>query len=155
MVARAGTGENPAKFLWIRKKFETWEDLKPKLIVSREKDVPESRNPTSDQKWTHNLIPTNDMAYDMHINIVSFGPGACISAIEAHVMEHGLYMLQGKGMYLLNEKWHEVEAGDFIWMKAFCPQVFYGRRTGSSAIPSLQEHEPADIFSVETAEATD
>jgi (S)-ureidoglycine aminohydrolase len=121
----AQAGASAAKFLWLRKKFEHWEDFKPKLIVSREKDVPIARNPSSNQKWTHNLIPTNDPAYDMHMNIVSFGPGTCISAIEAHVMEHGLYMLQGKGMYLVNDRWHEVEAGDFIWMKAFCPQAFY------------------------------
>ena len=59
------------------------------------------------------------------MNIVSFGPGATISAVEMHVMEHGLYMLQGKGLYLLNEQWHEVQAGDFIWMRPFCPQAFY------------------------------
>ena len=60
----------------------------------------------------------------MNMNIVSFGPGTVISAVEMHIMEHGLYMLQGKGVYLVNDRWHEVEAGDFIWMRAFCPQAF-------------------------------
>jgi (S)-ureidoglycine aminohydrolase len=40
-------------------------------------------------------------------------------------MEHGLYILQGKGLYLLNEDWVEVEAGDFLWLRAFCPQACY------------------------------
>jgi (S)-ureidoglycine aminohydrolase len=114
-----------AKFLWIRKVFEPCGGLKPKPIVGQEQDAPIVYNRTSDQKWTTNLIPVNDMSYDMHMNIVCFGPGATISAIEAHIMEHGLYMLQGKGVYLLNEQWHEVQEGDFIWMRAFCPQAYY------------------------------
>jgi (S)-ureidoglycine aminohydrolase len=121
---RAGAKQT-AKFLWIRKAFEPLGDLRPKLIVNHEQDVPIVVNRTSDQKWTTNLIPVDDMAFDMHMNIVSFGPGATISAVEMHVMEHGLYMLQGKGLYLLNEQWHEVQAGDFIWMRPFCPQAFY------------------------------
>ena len=118
-------GPATAKLLWLRKVFEACGDLKPQLIVGQEQDVPVVYNRTSDQKWTTNLIPVNDMAYDMHMNIVCFGPGATISAIEAHIMEHGLYMLQGKGVYLLNEQWHEVQEGDFIWMRAFCPQAYY------------------------------
>jgi len=122
--------QGTVKFLWIRKVFEPCGDLKPKPIVNHEQDVPAVVNRTSDQKWSTNLIPVDDMTYDMHMNIVSFGPGATISAIEAHIMEHGLYMLQGKGMYLLNDVWHEVQAGDFIWMRAFCPQAFYAGGPG-------------------------
>jgi len=123
--------QHTLKFLWIRKLFEPAAgDLTPKAIVNREQDVPIVMNRTSDQKWTTNLIPVDDMAYDMHMNIVSFGPGATISAIETHIMEHGLYMLQGKGMYLLNDVWHEVQAGDFIWTRAFCPQAFYAGGPG-------------------------
>lgn len=121
-----GAAGQTAKFLWIRKAFEPFGEMRPKLIVNHEQDVAVVYNRTSDQKWTTNLIPVGDMAYDMHLNIVSFGPGTTISAIEAHVMEHGLYMLQGKGVYLLNEQWHEVQEGDFIWMRAFCPQAYYG-----------------------------
>jgi (S)-ureidoglycine aminohydrolase len=119
------TSQDTVRFLWLRKAFEPSGILKPMLIINHEQDVPVVVNRTSDQKWSTNLIPVDDMAYDMHMNIVSFGPGATISAIETHIMEHGLYMLQGKGMYLLNDVWHEVQAGDFIWMRAFCPQAFY------------------------------
>lgn len=30
---------------------------------------------------------------------------------------------QGKAVYKLNRDWVEVEAGDFMWLRAFCPQV--------------------------------
>jgi len=40
-------------------------------------------------------------------------------------MEHGLYVLEGKAVYRLNQDWVEVEAGDFMWLRAFCPQACY------------------------------
>lgn len=113
-----------AKFLWIRKYHERLENAHPAPIVGNEAGVEVAFSAQTRKKWTTNLIPTGDIAYDMHMNIVSFGSGMNISFIEAHVMEHGLYMLQGRGIYLLNDTWHEVEAGDFIWMRAFCPQSF-------------------------------
>jgi (S)-ureidoglycine aminohydrolase len=45
-------------------------------------------------------------------------------------MEHGLYVLEGKAVYLLNEDWVEVEAGDFMWLRAFCPQACYAGGPG-------------------------
>ena len=61
----------------------------------------------------------------MHVNIVNIDPGGAIPFMETHVMEHGIYILQGKGVYRLNSDWIEVEAGDFIWLRAFCPQCCY------------------------------
>lgn len=113
-----------AKFMWIRKAYEPNGDHVAKPVVGNDASVAPTYSPVTRQKWTSYLIPTDDMAYDMHMNIISFGPGMNIPFIEAHIMEHGLYMLQGRGLYLLNEEWHEVEAGDFIWMRAFCPQAF-------------------------------
>jgi hypothetical protein len=47
------------------------------------------------------------------------------SSSRAGIMQHGLYMLQGQGIYLLGtEDWHECWTGDFIWMGSFCPQFF-------------------------------
>ena len=33
-------------------------------------------------------------------------------------------------MYLLNQDWVEVEAGDFMWLRAFCPQACYAGGPG-------------------------
>ena len=65
----------------------------------------------------------------MHVNIVTLQPGALIPFLETHVMEHGLYVLQGRGVYRLNQDWVEVEAGDFMWLRAFCPQACYATGT--------------------------
>ena len=64
-------------------------------------------------------------AHDMHVTVVTFEPGGLIPFEETHVMEHGLYVLEGKAAYRLNRDWVEVEAGDFMWLRAFCPQACY------------------------------
>ena len=65
-----------------------------------------------------------------HVNIVNFEPGGVIPFEETHVMEHGLYVLEGKAVYRLNEDWIEVEAGDFMWLRSFCPQACYAGGPG-------------------------
>jgi (S)-ureidoglycine aminohydrolase len=69
------------------------------------------------------LIP-NDFAFDFAVNTMTFQPGATLPMVEIHVMEHGLLMLEGGGIYRLNEHWYPVTAGDFIWMAPYCPQWF-------------------------------
>jgi (S)-ureidoglycine aminohydrolase len=83
------------------------------------------------QPWADNpnallqtLIP-DDFQYDLAMNIFTFSPGHGLPIIETHVMEHGLYFLEGKGVYYLDGQWMEVEKDDFIWMGAYCPQSFY------------------------------
>ena len=70
------------------------------------------------------------VAYDFGVNIVTFEPGASIPFAETHVMEHGLYVLEGKAVYRLNQDWVEVEAGDYMWLRAFCPQACYSGGPG-------------------------
>jgi (S)-ureidoglycine aminohydrolase len=83
------------------------------------------------QVWADNpncllqtLIP-DEFQYDLAMNIFTFSPGFGLPIVETHVMEHGLYFLQGKGLYYLGDEWMEVEPDDFIWMGPFCPQSFY------------------------------
>jgi (S)-ureidoglycine aminohydrolase len=67
----------------------------------------------------------------MHVNIVTFRPGGRIPFAETHVMEHGLYVLEGTARYLLNTDWVEVGPGDFMWLRAFCPQACVATGTGN------------------------
>jgi (S)-ureidoglycine aminohydrolase len=70
------------------------------------------------------LIP-DELAYDIAMNIFTFEVGHSLPVTETHVMEHGLYVLQGKGTYFLDDTWMEVEASDYIWMGPWCPQSYY------------------------------
>ncbi len=87
--------------------------------------------PDTDGAWaTTRFVDPDDLAHDMHVNIVTFQPGGSIPFAETHVMEHGLFVLEGKGVYRLNGDWVEVEAGDFMWLRAFCPQACYAGGPG-------------------------
>jgi (S)-ureidoglycine aminohydrolase len=78
-----------------------------------------------DDPWleVRGLVP-DDPAFDFRVNTMTYQPGAALPAVEIHVMEHGMLMLHGGGIYRLADEWHPVEAGDFIWMAPYCPQWF-------------------------------
>jgi len=120
-------GSESARFHWIRKRYEAVEGIDlPKALITRDQDVEPVPMPNSQDRWsTTRFVDPQDLSHDMHVTIVTFEPGAVIPFLETHVMEHGLYVLQGKGVYRLNQDWVEVEAGDFIWLRAFCPQACY------------------------------
>lgn len=128
----SNNGETPARFHWIRKAYEKVEGIDtPSAFVTNEKDVTPNPMPGTDGKWaTSRFVDPNDMRHDMHVTIVTFEPGAVIPFAETHVMEHGLYVLEGKAVYRLNQDWVEVEAGDYMWLRAFCPQACYAGGPG-------------------------
>jgi len=121
-----------AAFHWIRKAYQRVDGLDvPAAFVTHERDVTPTDMPGTDGAWsTTRFVDMADLRHDMHVNIVSFAPGGAIPFPETHVMEHGLYVLEGKAVYLLNTDWVEVEAGDFIWLRAFCPQACYAGGPG-------------------------
>ena len=125
-------GRENAVFHWIRKRYEPVEGLAlPEPIVTSDRESPPVAMPDTDGRWaTTRFIDPDDLRHDMHVNIVSFQPGAVIPFAETHIMEHGLYVLEGKGVYRLNQDWVEVEAGDFMWLRAFCPQACYAGGPG-------------------------
>lgn len=119
--------DTAARFHWIRKVYEAVNGIeKPDAFVSSDDDVEPSPMPDTQGRWaTTQFVAPDDLRHDMHVTIVTLAPGAVIPFLETHVMEHGLYVLQGKGVYRLNQDWLEVEAGDYMWLRAFCPQACY------------------------------
>ena len=120
-------GAAPARLHWIRKAWEPAPGLTPPpAFVASDAAVTPAAMPDTDGAWaTTRFMDPDDLRHDMHVTIVTLAPGACIPFLETHVMEHGLYVLQGKAVYRLNRDWVEVEAGDFMWLRAFCPQACY------------------------------
>lgn len=125
-------GTAPARFHWIRKRHQRVEGLAlPDPIVSSDAEVAPSPMPDTEGRWaTTRFMDPDDVRHDMHVTIVTFQPGGVIPFEETHVMEHGLYVLEGKAVYKLNRDWVEVEAGDFMWLRAFCPQACYAGGPG-------------------------
>ena len=120
-----------AKFHWVRKAYQHVEGLDvPEAFVTNENDIEPTKMPDLDVWSTTRFVDAADMRHDMHVTIVTFQPGGVIPFDETHVMEHGLYVLEGKAVYHLNQDWVEVEAGDFMWLRAFCPQSCYAGGPG-------------------------
>lgn len=95
----------------------------PSVITGSER----RHSPTllGDDPWleVRALVP-DDPAFDFRVNTMTYQPGGALPAVEIHVMEHGLLMLEGGGIYRLSDAWYPVHAGDFIWMAPYCPQWF-------------------------------
>jgi (S)-ureidoglycine aminohydrolase len=96
---------------------------RPEPFFGDERQVPLQPVMGDDALQVRALIP-GDPSFDFAVNIMLYQPGATLPLVEIHVMEHGLLMLSGNGIYRLGEKWYPVTAGDFIWMAPYCPQWF-------------------------------
>ena len=125
-------GALPASFHWLRKRYEAAPGVEtPPAFVTSDSAIAPSPMPDTGGVWaTTRFVEPDDLRHDMHVNIVTFQPGGVIPFEETHVMEHGLYVLEGKAVYKLNQDWVEVEAGDFMWLRAFCPQACYAAGPG-------------------------
>jgi (S)-ureidoglycine aminohydrolase len=126
-------GAETARFHWIRKAYEAVDGLDaPEPLFLNENDIEPSPMPDTEGRWaTTRFVDPADLRHDMHVTIVTLKPGGTIPFPETHVMEHGLYVLEGKAVYRLNQDWVEVEAGDFMWLRAFCPQACYAGGPGN------------------------
>jgi (S)-ureidoglycine aminohydrolase len=107
----------------IEKPYQPLGDARPKTFTNREALAAPTH--LADDPWleVRELI-IDDPVFDFRVNTMTFQPGASLPAVETHVMEHGLLMLEGGGIYRLGSQWYPVQAGDFIWMDRYCPQWF-------------------------------
>jgi (S)-ureidoglycine aminohydrolase len=95
----------------------------PQLIISSE-DAVESHALGDDTDLQVKCLLPDAMNFDFAVNTMVYQPGAGLSMVEMHAMEHGLLMLEGGGIYRLGDSWYPVTSGDFIWMGPWCPQWF-------------------------------
>jgi (S)-ureidoglycine aminohydrolase len=95
----------------------------PAYFIGRESDVAPTPLMGDDALEVRALVPDH-ASFDFAVNTMTYLPGAALPMVEIHVMEHGLLMLAGGGIYRLGDHWYPVAEGDFIWMAPFCPQWF-------------------------------
>jgi (S)-ureidoglycine aminohydrolase len=95
----------------------------PDVIIGNEGSIPSTPLDDDPALQVKHLLP-DTLSFDFAVNTMIYQPGAALSMVEMHVMEHGLVMLEGGGIYRLGDAWYPVTAGDFIWMAPWCPQWF-------------------------------
>jgi (S)-ureidoglycine aminohydrolase len=123
------TAIDAASLLVLRKVYEPLVGTPAAdLLVGREAEVPAEVYMGNESALLQSLIPDTP-AHDLAMNIFTFAPGHGLPVVETHVMEHGLLVLQGKGLYYLDDTWMEVATDDFIWMGPYVPQSFYATGT--------------------------
>ena len=123
-LAHRITATEKSRVAVIEKAYEALQTISPPhLIVSHEDKV--ASHPLADDPGLQVkcLLP-DGMSFDFAVNTMVYQPGSALSMVEMHVMEHGLMMLEGGGIYRLGDSWYPVTAGDFIWMGPWCPQWF-------------------------------
>jgi (S)-ureidoglycine aminohydrolase len=113
-----------SKLLVFKKTFEPLAGQKPlNFFTGNEKKISEAPFLGDKHARLKTLIP-DSLATDMAVNIFSFDPNATLPFVETHVMEHGMLILSGSGVYRLDADRYPVTAGDAIWIAPYCPQWF-------------------------------
>lgn len=120
-----------ARLIWLKKVYEPLAGVAPRDVIGNESAIAGEPFMEIAELLLKKLLP-DETGFDMAMNIFTFPPGYSLPITETHVMEHGLYMLEGQGLYYLGDTWREVKAGDFIWMGPYCPQSFYA----TSSVPA-------------------
>lgn len=115
----------PAKLLLYKQLYVPYEGLYPYVVSGNVNDIPYSDYDGMTNVHVKDLLPV-DLNFDMNMHILSFDPGGCHPFCETHVQEHGMYILEGEGAYLCDEKWMGIKEEDFVWFGAYCVQAAYG-----------------------------
>ncbi|CAN5514485.1 (S)-ureidoglycine aminohydrolase [soil metagenome] len=119
-----GHGDEASRLIWVKRPYSAIDLPAPDPLTGHRDNVERSRHDTIGRYWQY-LLPIDDIAFDMQMNILGFEPGVYFPYVETHIMEHGLYMLEGQMLYQLAGDLHEVQAHDFIWMSHYCPQFCF------------------------------
>lgn len=116
--------DEETKLVVFEKEYNAHPDCgAPEPVVGRSSDVPGEAFMDDEDARLQTLLPIMP-EFDMAVNIFTYQPGATLPQVEIHVMEHGLLMLAGKGVYRLSDDYFPVTEGDVIWMASYCPQWF-------------------------------
>lgn len=115
-----------AKLLLYKQVYIPYQDLKPYVVTGNINEVEYRIYDDMENVFVKDFLPTDNLAFDMNMHILSFAPGGCHPFVETHVQEHGAYILSGEGMYLMDDTWLGIKKNDFMWFGPYCPQCAYG-----------------------------
>ncbi len=117
-------GDTAARLAIIEKPYRPLAGVpEPGVLVSAESQIQPQPLMGDTALQVRSLLPDH-LSFDFAVNTMTYDPGASLSMVEIHVMEHGLLMLDGGGIYRLNDRLYSVSKGDFIWMSPYWPQWF-------------------------------
>lgn len=126
------TASAATRMLWVKKRYAAIEGVEaPPVVTGRLGDIAGTEDDSIDGNWGR-LLP-GDERFDFAMNIMRFKGGARFRMVEIHHQEHGLYMIEGGGVYQLDGDHVDVQRGDLIYMAPYCTQAFTATGSGASA----------------------
>ncbi|AET70776.1 uncharacterized protein, possibly involved in glyoxylate utilization [Desulfosporosinus orientis DSM 765] len=123
-VSLANQSETVWRILLYKQRYRQLEGYEARVVVGNLADLPNEAYDEMENVRIRNLLPA-DLGFDVNFHTLTFEPGGCHPFVETHLQEHGLYFLDGEGVYLIDDKWLPVKAEDFIWFGPYVPQAFY------------------------------
>jgi len=111
-----------ATLVVFERRYSKGGDAAPKLFTGRTDQQTNLETP-GEVFDLRKLLPATS-TYDFNIHVMDFQPGEYLNVKEVHYNQHGLLLLEGRGIYRLADKWYPVQAGDVIWMAPFVPQWY-------------------------------
>ena len=113
-----------AKIILFAKRYEALPGVAaPEAIFGDEKKI-KSEPFLGDPAAQLQALLLDNIAFDMAVNVFTYAPGGTLPFVECHIMEHGMLILDGAGVYKLGDDWHPVQKGDALWLAPYCPQWF-------------------------------
>jgi (S)-ureidoglycine aminohydrolase len=123
-------GPDGARVLIVKRRYESHAAYDaPGPLSGHRDDEPFAETPVAGFT-RRELLPVDDPAFDFAMSLLRFDAGVGLDKIEVHDEEHGLWMTEGAGTYVLNGDEHPVQADDFIYMAPYCPQGFTASADG-------------------------
>lgn len=119
-------GQESVQIILYKQRYIPLEGHKAKVVFGNANSFDYRDYDNMENVKIKDLLPTDDLGFDMNFHILSFIPGGCHPFVETHVQEHGAYMLNGEGAYLLGGEWMMIKKGDFVFFGPFTTQAAYG-----------------------------
>lgn len=137
--------EKPMKVLLYKQVYIPSEGMQPYVYYGNVNDIEYRIYDEMENVFIKDLLPVN-INFDMNMHILSFAPGGGHPFVETHVQEHGAYILEGEGCYLLDDNWSMIKKGDFMWFGPYTAQAAYGvGRTNFTYIYSKDCHRDVEL----------
>lgn len=112
------------RILLYKQRYVPLDGYSARVVCGNVNDIDEYIYDDMSNVFIKDLLP-KDPGFDVNFHILSFEPDGCHPFVETHVQEHGAYIMQGQGIYLLGEDWIQVKKEDFIWFGPFVQQAVY------------------------------
>jgi (S)-ureidoglycine aminohydrolase len=120
----------PARLLIVKRVYESHAGQDAPAALFGHRDDEPFVQTTVSGFTRRELLPVDDPSFDFAMSLLRFEAGVGLDKIEIHDEEHGLWMTEGGGTYVLGTAEHEVRAEDFIYMAPYCPQGFTASADG-------------------------